>query len=172
MDILHLIDRLDSLIENGFGVPATGKVMVDRETALNLIDEMRASIPEDLQHAQEVLNAREALLTEAREAADRTRRDADEHFRQRLDQHEVTQAARVEALQITGRARQDADAQMARLQAEIAGRRRELDEYSLTLLRRLEANLNAQLGQVRQGLEGLLEKQRRPGMGVEENERQ
>lgn len=171
MDILHLIDRLDSLIENGFGVPGTGKVMVDREATLNLIDEMRASVPEDLQHAQEVLNAREALLTEAKEAAERTRREADAHARQLLDQHELTTAARLEAQQIIGMARQDADTQMTRLQAEIAGRRRELDEYSLTLLRRLEGNLNAQLGQVKQGIEGLLEKQRRPGMGVEEDER-
>ena len=156
-----MIDRLDALMGGGFGVPGTGKVMVDRETALNLIDEMRASIPEDLQHAEEVLTAREALLAEARDASERLRREADEHFRQRVEQHELVTAARAEAQQIIAKARQDAEAQLGRAQAEIAEGRRELDEYSLTLLRRLEANLNAQLGQIKQGIEGLLEKQRR-----------
>lgn len=142
--------------------------MIDREAVLNLIDEMRASIPDDLQHAQEVLGHREALINEAKEAAERMRREADEHFRQRTDQHEVVLAARKEAQEIGIRAREDAQRELAEVHEQIAASRRDLDEYSLTLLRRLEANLNANLGQIRQGIEGLLEKQRRGG--VEDDE--
>lgn len=149
-------------------MPATGKVIIDREAVLNLIDEMRASIPDDLQHAQEVLGHREALINEAKEAAERMRREADEHFRQRTDQHEVVLAARKEAQEIVIRAREDAQRELAEVHEQIAASRRDLDEYSLTLLRRLEANLNANLGQIRQGIEGLLEKQRRGG--VEDDE--
>lgn len=146
--------------------------MVDRDAVLNLIDEMRASIPDDLQHAQEVLGHREALLAEAKEAAERLRREADEHFRQRTDQHEVVLAARKEAQEIVVRARDDAQQELGQVREEIASLKRELDDYSLTLLRRLEANLNANLGQIRQGIEGLLEKQGRAGASVEsEDER-
>lgn len=149
-------------------MPGTGKVIIARGTVLDLIDEMRASIPDDLQHAQEVLGHREALLNEAKEAAERMRREADEHFRQRTDQHELVLAARKEAQEILIKAREDAQRELALVQEQIAASRRDLDEYSLTLLRRLEANLNANLGQIRQGIEGLLEKQRRVGAGNEE----
>lgn len=142
--------------------------MIDREAVLNLIDEMRASIPDDLQHAAEVLGHREALIAEAKEAAERMRKEADEHFRQRTDQHEVVLVARKEAQEIVVRAREDAQKELAQAHEQIAASRRELDEYSLTLLRRLEANLNANLGQIRQGIEGLLEKQRRGGATDEE----
>jgi len=142
--------------------------MIEREAVLNLIDEMRASIPDDLQHAQEVLGHREALMNEAKDAAERMRREADEHFRQRTDQHEVVLAARKEAQEIVLKARDDAQRELAQVGEQIAVSRRDLDEYSLTLLRRLEANLNANLGQIRQGIEGLLEKQRRGG--VEDDE--
>ncbi len=150
-------------------MPGTGKVMIDREALLNLIDEMRASIPEDLQHAQEVLGARESLLAEAKGAVERMRREADDHFRQRTDQHEVVLAARKEAQEIVARARGDAQRELAQVEEDIAARKRELDEYSLGLLRRLEGSLNANLGQIRQGIEGLLEKQRRAGPSEEDN---
>ncbi len=166
MDILHLIDRLDALIEAGFSVPGTGKVLIDREAALDLIDEMRTSVPDDLQHAQEVLQTREALLAEAKDASERMRREGEEAYRQRLDQHDLVAGARKEAQAILARSQQDAEAQLAKAQQDLVTRRRELDEYSLTLLRRLEGNLNAQLGQIRQGIEGLMEKQRLGGAGT------
>ena len=149
-------------------MPGTGKVMIDRGVVLDLIDEMRASIPDDLQHAQEVLGHREALIAEAKEAAERVRKEADEHFRQRTDQHELVLAARKEAQEIVMRAREDAQSELAQARERISEGRRELDEYSLTLLRRLEANLNANLGQIRQGIEGLLAKQHRGGANDEE----
>ena len=161
---------MDTLISNSVSIPGTGKALVDREKLLDLVDEMRAAIPDDLQHAQEVLGSREELLAEAKEAAERMRREAEEHFRQRVSQHEVVVAARKQAEELLARGQQQAQAQVARGEEELAKRRRELEEYSLGLLRRLEANLNTQLGQIRLGIEGLLEKPRRTGIGADEED--
>ncbi|MEK7214275.1 MAG: hypothetical protein AAB289_01585, partial [Chloroflexota bacterium] len=46
---------------------------------------------------------------------------------------------------------------MDQAEREIAGRRRELDEYGLGLLRRLEANLTGQINAVRTGIESIMQ---------------
>lgn len=164
MDILHLIDRMDELVGNGIVVPLSGKVLLDREELLALVDQIRATIPEDVQHAAEVLRSQEELYAEARAAAQRIRDEAEAAFKQRLDQHELTLVAKQHAQELATKAQQQVDAQLAQVEEEIAVRRKELDEYSLTLLRRLEANLTGQIANVRSGIEGIMEGSRRgPG---------
>ncbi len=110
-----------------------------------------------MQHAQEVLETRDRILQEARDGAERMRMEAEALFRQRLDEHEITAAARNEGRDIVARSQQQAQAQLAQAQAEIDQRRQELEEDSLALLRRLEANLSSQLETVRGGISTMRE---------------
>jgi hypothetical protein len=48
MDVLVLIDKLDDLIHNARPVPLTDQVRVDREEIYDLLDQMRATIPEEI----------------------------------------------------------------------------------------------------------------------------
>ena len=48
MDILHLVDRLEELFNDSRSVPFTHSVMVDEERILDIIDQMRVSIPEEI----------------------------------------------------------------------------------------------------------------------------
>ena len=155
IDILHLVDRPDTLIANATVIPLTDKILLDREEILDLIDQVRAAIPEDIQHAQEVLIARDSLIEDARNAAQRMQEEAEALFKQRLDQHELVVAARNEAKETVARGQQQSEALLHQAELEAAARRRELDEYSLELLRRLEANLNGQLANVRSGIEAI-----------------
>ena len=45
MDILHLVDRLEELVNEGRRLPLSNKVMVDEQKIWDLIDQMRISIP-------------------------------------------------------------------------------------------------------------------------------
>ena len=48
MDILHLIDRLEELFNESRAIPFTHNVVVDEEKMLDLIDQMRVAIPEEM----------------------------------------------------------------------------------------------------------------------------
>ncbi|NMC54377.1 MAG: ATPase, partial [Chloroflexi bacterium] len=45
MDILHLVDRLEELFNESRSVPFTHSVIVDEDLMLDIIDQMRVSIP-------------------------------------------------------------------------------------------------------------------------------
>ena len=97
MDILHLLDRLEELIGEGFGVPGTGKVLVDRTRLFELFDELRAAIPESVKHAEEVLAQRDTIMEDAHADAQQVRDEADAYRRQKIDQDDLVRAAREEA---------------------------------------------------------------------------
>jgi hypothetical protein len=43
MDILHLIDRLEALVTEGFHLPFTSNVIVNEDAFLDIIDQMRVT---------------------------------------------------------------------------------------------------------------------------------
>ena len=57
MDVLVLIDKLDDLIHNARNVPITGEVRVDREEIYDLLDQMRATIPEEIKQARWIVRS-------------------------------------------------------------------------------------------------------------------
>jgi len=52
MDIIVLIDKLDDLVHNAEAVPLTDQVRIDREEIYDILDQMRATIPEEIKQAR------------------------------------------------------------------------------------------------------------------------
>ena len=52
MDILHLVDRLEELVNSARQVPLTNNIMIDQDRLIDLIDQMRVSIPEEVKKSQ------------------------------------------------------------------------------------------------------------------------
>ena len=72
MDIMHLIDRLEELFNESRPIPFTHNVIVDEDRMLDLIDQMRVAIPEEMKKAQQLLAQRDRTLAQAQEEANRT----------------------------------------------------------------------------------------------------
>ena len=45
-ELLKLLDRLDDLVHNAKSVPLTGEVRLDREEVYDVLDQMRAVLPD------------------------------------------------------------------------------------------------------------------------------
>jgi len=71
VDILYLVDRLEELVGVGKRVPFSGRVMVDEEEFLALVDQLRVAVPNEIKQAQRVIKEREAIIGEAQEEAQR-----------------------------------------------------------------------------------------------------
>ena len=76
MEIMALIDRLEEMVSQGTKVPLTGKVLVDPDELLSLVDEMREMVPAEIREANRIARDRESILRESREQAEQTIREA------------------------------------------------------------------------------------------------
>ena len=83
MDVLVLIDKLDDLIHNAKPVPLTDQVSVDKEEIYDLLDQMRATIPEEIKQARWIVKERQEMLAEAKREAERAAEDIIEDARSR-----------------------------------------------------------------------------------------
>lgn len=71
MDILYLVDRLDNLIASSRRMPFTNQLLVKEDDILNILEQMRNSIPDEVKQARRILQERDRILSQAQtEAAD------------------------------------------------------------------------------------------------------
>ncbi len=141
MDILQLIDRLEEIFNESRAIPLTHSVIVDEDRMLDIIDQMRITVPEEVKKAQQILAQRDRILAQAQEEAERTINLARERAEQMVKQDTITQEAQKEAERLLNQ---------AQLEAEQI--RREADAYALQSLQRLEEELDRLLRQVRNGI--------------------
>ncbi len=144
MDILHLVDRLEELFNESRSIPFTHSVVVDEDRMLDLIDQMRVSIPEEIRKAQQILAQKDRLSAQAQEEANRTLALAREKGEQMVERDNIVQAAQVRAEQILEQARE-----------EVNITRREADDYVMQSLANFEMELERILNQVRNGIKTL-----------------
>jgi hypothetical protein len=150
MDILHLVDRLEELFNESRPIPLTHNVIVDEDRFLDIIDQMRISIPEEVKKAQQVSAQKDRVLAQAQEEANRTLALAREKADQLVEKDAITQDAQRRASQIL---------EQARLEAENV--KAGAEQYSLDALMNLEVELDRLLNQVRNGIQ-VLEQNRPP----------
>jgi hypothetical protein len=100
MDILQMIDRLEELLNESRPLPFTHNVIVDEDRMLDLIDQMRVSIPEEVKKAQQLLAQRDRLIAQAQEEANRTVSIARDRSSEMVERDQVVQAAYTQAEQI------------------------------------------------------------------------
>src|SRR5574338_746696 len=110
MDILQLIDRLEELFNESKTIPLTRNVMVDEDRMLELIDQMRIAIPEEIKKAQQLLSQRDRVMAQAQEEANRTVALAREKADQMTHKDNIVLEAQRRAEQIVSQARTNAEA--------------------------------------------------------------
>jgi cell division septum initiation protein DivIVA len=141
MDILHLVDRLEELFNESRPIWFTHSVVVDEDRMLDLIDQMRITIPEEIKKAQQLLAQKDRILAQAQEEANRTLALAREKSDKLVEQDPTTLAAQARAEQIIAQSRVECDKT-----------KRDADEYVLQTLASLQAELEKSLNQVRNGV--------------------
>jgi F0F1-type ATP synthase membrane subunit b/b' len=151
MDILNLVDRLEELLNHSRPLPLTHSVLVDEDRMLDIIDQMRVAVPDEVKKAQQLLAQRDRILAQAQEEANRTIAIAREKSDQLVERDAIVQAAQARADQITAQAHLDGDKT-----------RQEADQYVVESLTKLEVELDRILNQVRNGIRALQHEKANP----------
>ena len=144
MDVLVLIDKLDDLVHKAKKFPLTDEVRVDREEIYDLLDQMRATIPEEIKQARWIVKERQEMLEEAKRESERVVREAREQQARLVSDEEVTKQAERAADEIVEDAR--AREREIRLGAE---------DYADEILNTLEVNLQKFTAAVQRGRDRL-----------------
>ncbi len=138
MDVMGLLDYLREEIEAAGKVPFSSNCMIDREKVLNLVDDIRSTLPHELVEAEEIRDQRNQILEEAEQEAERIRNDASQHADQLVEENEITQEAYERARQIIDQAQHAAEET-----------RRSANEYVEDILADMETYITHQLNIVR-----------------------
>ncbi len=155
MDIQHLVDRLEDLIDEGRHIPFSKFTLIDEERILEIIDQMRISIPEEIEKAARVLAQRDRILAQANEEAARLVQMARERGDQMIDRESLVQLAKSKADKIIEAANAEAD-----------NITQDADQYVLDSLAEMEKRLHRLLGEVRAGIQALVTENAEPSVSV------
>src|SRR3954464_8153537 len=156
IDIIFLVERLESLIANGKKLPLTTNVVVDQNAALGLIDELRVAVPEEVRAAKRINAEGERIMEKAQEEAERIVGRAQEQAAFLIGDRGLTATAEHQSGEIIADAHRDAD--------DI---RRGADEYAVSVLVGLEDDVVKTLQSIKKGIAMLDE--RRAAIEADDN---
>jgi hypothetical protein len=163
MDLLALVDRLEELVGNAQKMPIGSRAIVDRRRLLDVVDQMRIAIPQEVREAQQMVAERDARRRETEEEARLVVARAEDRAARMVEQHELTLAARRRAEEVATEAERRLELRIDQANADIEmriGESRRLasqqmdaaDEYAQELLARLDRQLQAFVGSVQSGI--------------------
>ncbi|MDT0277234.1 hypothetical protein [Blastococcus goldschmidtiae] len=110
--LYETVDELTTVIENARSVPMSSSCMVPRDHVLDLLDDLRESLPEDVQAAGAIVEQRTEILQQAQAEAERVT------TRTREEAERLLEAGRRQRDELLGTARRQRDELLAQAQAD------------------------------------------------------
>ena len=144
MDILHFVDRLENIVRESRTLPLSRKLLLDEEKLIDIIDQMRVSVPDVVKQAQKVTAERDRQLAQAQEEAERIKQLAKAESQMILEKDQITKDAHARAKAIVD----DAYRQSAKIYADA-------DKYVIDKFSLMERHLLSIVKQVRNGIQVL-----------------
>ena len=143
MSVYRVLDKLESYVHEGTWLPAGYRVLSE-ERLIELIEKVRASLPEEVGRAKIIAKDQDRVMREAQQKAQSIVDEASSKHEELVDQHEIARRARTTADVVLREAQERAD--------KI---RRGADEYAAGVLVEMENRLAGALGAVRKGRDSL-----------------
>ena len=151
MDIQFLVERLEALVVNARKLPMTSQVILEQAAVLDLIDQMRVAIPEEVKQARRIVQESDRVVQKAREEGEQIIGAAQEQAALLLQDQSIIREAEERSQDIETRTQTKADETM-----------RGADQYASDVLIRLESDLVKTLSVVKKSLEVLDERRPEP----------
>ena len=143
------------MIDTSKAARAGGHILVDRAKALELVDQLRLTVPKEVRAAEEVLSQRDHIINLAQTDARRTKSQAEDDYRERVDKHEILAQAEQRAANLLRDAEERARRMIEQAEQQSEANRSEADAYALRSLRTLEQELSNITSSVRRGIDVL-----------------
>lgn len=144
MDVSHLIDRFEDMVTTAKKVPFGAGVIINEQRIFEFIDEMRASLPDELKEARWIVKEKNEILAASEKEADAIIEDAKRRALDMTSETEIIKLSEAQASEILSNAKEKE--REIRLGAE---------DYADEMLANLEVNLGKLLSAVQRGRDRL-----------------
>src|SRR6185369_9517936 len=104
LDIQFLVERLEALAVNARKVPMTSQIILEQATILDLIDQLRVAIPEEVRQARRINQESDRVLGKARDEAEQIIGAAQEQAALLLQDQSILREAETKAQELLEKA--------------------------------------------------------------------
>jgi Skp family chaperone for outer membrane proteins len=137
--IIEMLDTLYNMVTEAWGVPlGNDKCIIERDKAIELINEIKNSLPSAIAESKRLVAARDEFIGNAKREAESLRRNAEERARAMVEEQEVMRAARASSAEI-----------IAAAEARSRELRRISNAYVEDIMRKTEESLASSLTTIR-----------------------
>ena len=139
MDALELLDELEDIIDKGASVPFSGRCLLERDELLDVLQELKLKLPEDLKQAKWIKEERQRILQEAQAEADEIIKTVEKKAVSMVDENEITRQAYEQAAVVENETRNN-----------IAQMKSDFNQYVNDMLNELENHLDVLVKKVQE----------------------
>ena len=100
METLELIENLEDAIDSGVAMPLVGKCLLDKDHLLDLLQEIRLKLPDDLKQAKWIKEERQRILADAQKEANTIIKTTEDKIIQMINENEITKKANEKSQEI------------------------------------------------------------------------
>lgn len=137
-DIIELLDILYGMVTEAWGVPlGNDKCIIEREKAIEIINEIKANLPSSIAEAQRLVSARDEFIGNAKREAEALRKNAEEKAKTMVEEQEIVRIAKAKSSEMLSSA-----------EAKSRELRRVASEYVDNIMRQTEDSMNQALATI------------------------
>ncbi len=144
-DLMYNIDLLEDLVSNSKRIPIGGKVMVDEDQFILLLEDIRTNIPMEIREAQRLIKERERVLGEAQEQAARIVRDAQRRADLLVSEHTILAEAKQHGEEILRQAEKQRQEERGRMEVFFLQQLNAVRNAALASMANMEATIERSL---------------------------
>lgn len=139
-----ILGMMEGILETAKVFPMSrGRVLVDQDQFLEMLADLRAQLPRELEDARRIVADRNNILETAKKEAEMTTRAAEERARRLVDHDEIVKQAQMQANEI-----------MSTAQLQSRELKKAAIEYADSVLAQVDEQLNKSVIEVRQRRQG------------------
>jgi len=128
--VLTLIESMQQLLDDATNIPLSRKVAIDKEYALEILNDIKIALPNQFKQAEHVYDTKDTIIKEAHAEAEAILEKTREYAKEKISEHEITLIAEENA---------------KRLEEESIAKAEELKEgarsYAVEMLKKVNSNI-------------------------------
>ena len=138
-DVIELLDILYGMISEAYRVPlGNDRCIIEREKAIEIINEIKANLPSSLAESKRLVAARDEFIGNAKKEAEALRKSAEEKAKKLVEEQEIMREARARSSEMISSA-----------EAKTKELRRVASEFVDDLMKKAEFSLNESLKSIK-----------------------
>src|SRR5205823_11165042 len=141
MDILYLVDRLENLIASSPRIPLTNQIRIKEIDILNIVDQMRTSIPDEIKQARRIIQEKERIFAQAQADASTLLARAREETERAMNREGLLRTAEARSQELVREAEEKAQNLIRQAEEHSEQLKTDADTYIAETLRNLKDHL-------------------------------